>query len=145
MEIKIIFLENNTVQKVPLYATEGSAGFDLYSVDDIIIPPKEVSIIRTGISAEIPSGFEMQIRSRSGLAAKSKVFVLNAPGNIDSDYRGEICVILANFSDKDFEVLKGHRIAQAVIAKYEKADFNLVESLTNTERGDSGFGSSGIK
>ena len=120
-------------------------GFDLYSVDDIIIPPKEVSIIRTGISAEIPSGFEMQIRSRSGLAAKSKVFVLNAPGTIDSDYRGEICVILANFSDKDFEVLKGHRIAQAVIAKYEKADFNLVESLTNTERGDSGFGSSGIK
>ena len=143
MEIKIIFLENNTVQKVPLYATEGSAGFDLYSVDDIIIPPKEVSIIRTGISAEIPSGFEMQIRSRSGLAAKSKVFVLNAPGTIDSDYRGEIKICLVNLSNDPFTIKDGERIAQMVIACHETAQFVLVTKLSETERGEGGHGHTG--
>jgi len=144
-EIKIVFSENNEIKRLPVYATNGSAGFDLYSVEDLSIKPKDIAVVKTGISIEIPSGFEVQIRSRSGLAAKSKVFVLNSPGTIDSDYRGEVCVILANLSDNDFVISKGDRIAQAVLSKYEIAKFTLLDSLSETSRGANGFGSSGLK
>jgi dUTP pyrophosphatase len=145
IEVKTIFLENNNVQRLPVYATSGSAGFDFYSVEDALIKSKDVVVIKTGISLEIPQGFELQVRSRSGLAAKNKIFVLNAPGTIDSDYRGEVCIILANLSDQDFLVSKGDRIAQGVVSRYEKVQFTLSKSLSETDRGSNGFGSSGIK
>lgn len=131
---------------LPSYATTGSAGMDLHAAIEkqLIIPAGGIVMVPTGIAIALPSGFECQVRSRSGLAAKSGVFALNAPGTIDSDYRGEIKVILANFGKQDYIVQSQERIAQIVIAAYTIVEWNPVEELTETERGTGGFGSTGI-
>ena len=132
--------------ELPKYETNGSSGMDLSAniEKQIKIEPGKTSIIPTGISVSIPKNFEIQIRSRSGLAAKSQISVLNSPGTIDADYRGELKVILINLSNKTF-VERGTRIAQMVLCPIVKAKFKEVDSLDNTERGDGGFGSTGLK
>ena len=133
--------------ELPKYETNGSSGMDLSAniEKQIKIEPGKTSIIPTGISVSIPKNFEIQIRSRSGLAAKSHISVLNSPGTIDADYRGELKVILINFSNKTFVVDRGTRIAQMVLCPIVKARFKEVESLGETPRGSSGFGSTGTK
>ena len=133
--------------ELPRYETNGSSGMDLSAniEKQIEIEPGKTSIIPTGISVSIPKNFEIQIRSRSGLAAKNQISVLNSPGTIDADYRGEIKVILINLSDKVFVVEKGSRIAQMVLCPVIKATLKEVTELENTKRGSDGFGSTGIK
>ena len=133
--------------ELPKYETNGSSGMDLSANIDkqIKIEPGKTSIIPTGISVSIPKNFEIQIRSRSGLAAKSQISVLNSPGTIDADYRGELKVILINLSNKTFVVEGGARIAQMVLCTIVKAKFKEVESLDDTSRGAGGFGSTGLK
>ena len=132
---------------LPKYETEGSSGLDLsaYTDNQIKILPGKSEIISTGLAVAIPKNFEIQIRPRSGLAAKSQISVLNTPGTIDADYRGELKVILINLSDKVFVVEKGLRIAQMVLCPVVKAKLKEVTKLENTERGSGGFGSTGIK
>ena len=132
---------------LPKYETDGSSGLDLAANIDkqIKILPGKSEIIPTGLAVAIPKNFEIQIRPRSGLAAKSQISVLNTPGTIDSDYRGELKVILINLSDKVFVVEKGSRIAQMVLCPVVKATLKEVTELENTERGSGGFGSTGIK
>ena len=132
---------------MPVYATENSAGMDLKAVTDepIIIKPMQRQLVKTGLFIQLPVGYEAQIRPRSGLALKKGITVLNSPGTIDADYRGEIGVVLFNASDEDFVVNDGERIAQMVVAKYEKANFVNVDSLDDSERGDGGWGHSGVK
>ena len=132
---------------LPKYETEGSSGLDLAANTDkqIKILPGKSEIISTGLAVAIPKNFEIQIRPRSGLAAKSQISVLNTPGTIDADYRGELKVILINLSDKVFVVEKGLRIAQMVLCPVVKATLREVTKLENTERGSGGFGSTGIK
>ena len=132
---------------LPKYETEGSSGLDLaaYTDKQINILPGKSEIIPTGLAVAIPKNFEIQIRPRSGLAAKSQISVLNTPGTIDADYRGELKVILINLSDKVFVVEKGSRIAQMVLCPVVKATLKEVTELENTERGSGGFGSTGIK
>jgi dUTP pyrophosphatase len=132
---------------LPQYATEGSAGMDLCAAvaGDIAIQPGETVLIPTGFSIELPAGYEAQIRPRSGLAVKHQVGILNSPGTIDSDYRGEIKVILTNFGKNFFTVKKGDRIAQMVIGSYTKISWNEVDSLSETTRGAGGFGHTGTK
>ena len=144
--LKIKKLENSQGLALPKYETNGSAGMDLIaSIDeDIIIKSGEIKLIKTGIAIALEKGFEAQIRPRSGLALKNGITVLNTPGTIDSDYRGEICVILINHSKLDFVVSRGMRIAQMIIAKYEQAEIIEVENLDETIRGTSGFGSTGV-
>jgi dUTP pyrophosphatase len=144
--LKIKKLENFRELTLPKYETAGSAGMDLTaSIDeDIIIKSGEIKLIKTGIAIALEKGFEAQIRPRSGLALKNGITVLNTPGTIDSDYRGEICVILINHSKLDFIVSRGMRIAQMIIAKYEQAEIISVENLDETVRGSSGFGSTGV-
>lgn len=144
--LKIKKLENFRELTLPKYETAGSAGMDLTaSIDeDIIIKSGEIKLIKTGIAIALEKGFEAQIRPRSGLALKNGITVLNTPGTIDSDYRGEICVILINHSKLDFVVSRGMRIAQMIIAKYEQAEIITVENLDETIRGSSGFGSTGV-
>lgn len=130
---------------LPSYATTGSAGMDLYAAieEPLIIPAGGIVMVPTGIAIALPSGYECQVRSRSGLAAKSGIFALNAPGTIDSDYRGEIKVILANFGKQDYIVQSQERIAQIVIAEYAIVEWTPVDELTETKRGTGGFGSTG--
>lgn len=139
---------SDTFQTIPLptYATEGSAGMDVYATleEPMIIAAGAIAMIPTNLSIALPKGFECQVRSRSGLAAKNGIFALNAPGTIDSDYRGEIKVILANFGKENFEIKTGDRIAQLVIAQYEHIQWKEVVSLDETSRGDGGFGSTGV-
>ncbi len=144
VNIKIV---NNSYNPLPAYATTGSAGMDMRAniEQDITIQPLGRAIIPTGIYIQLPDGYEAQIRPRSGLAAKSGITVLNTPGTIDSDYRGEICAILVNLSDKAFTIHSGDRICQMVIARHEKAIFTEVDSLDDTERGEGGFGHTGTK
>lgn len=144
--LKIKKLENFRELTLPKYETAGSAGMDLTaSIDeDIIIKSGEIKLIKTGIAIALEKGFEAQIRPRSGLALKNGITVLNTPGTIDSDYRGEICVILINHAKLDFVVSRGMRIAQMIIAKYEQAEIIAVENLDETVRGSSGFGSTGV-
>lgn len=130
--------------QLPFYATEQSAGMDICSNAEVTLKRKERTLVPTGISISLPNGFEAQIRSRSGLAYKHGVYVLNAPGTIDADYRGEIFIIMANDSDTDFKIEKGMRIAQMVIAKYEKISWNVVDDLDTTTRQFGGFGSTGL-
>lgn len=132
---------------LPEYKTAGAAGADVkaFIKEDIIIKPGDVECVPTGLFLEIPNGYEIQIRPRSGLAATNKITVLNSPGTIDSDYRGEIKVILYNASDTEFVIHNGDRIAQMVLAPYVTAVFEPVESLEETERGDGGFGHTGTK
>lgn len=131
---------------IPEYKTAGAAGADIcaYLKESVIIPAGKSKMIPTGLFFEIPQGYEIQIRPRSGLAAKNGVTVLNTPGTIDSDYRGEICIILINLCENDFTVNNGDRIAQMVIAPVIQAEFQTAESLSQTERGKGGFGSTGV-
>ena len=142
MTIKII---NKSAHKLPEYETGASAGMDLCanSTETVILKPLERAIIKTGLFIELPVGVEAQVRPRSGLAAKHGITVLNSPGTVDADYRGEIGVILVNLSDTDFKIENGERIARLVIAKHERADWLEVEQLSDTARGEGGFGSTG--
>ena len=146
LEVKI--LDNGFGLPLPKYETEGAAGLDLFAATKenrkIIISPRKAEMIPTGIAISVPSGYEAQIRPRSGLAAKNGITVLNSPGTIDSDYRGEILVMLINHSNKDFEILRGMRIAQMVISKIEQFNLISVDELDTTDRGKDGFGSTGI-
>jgi dUTP pyrophosphatase len=128
---------------VPTYQTPGSAGADLCSVEDVEIPEGQTRVVSTGLAIEIPAGFEIQIRPRSGLAAKHSVTVLNTPGTIDSDYRGEVKVILINHGTRPFAITKGDRIAQMVIGRVFQAGFEEALELNQTLRGAGGFGSTG--
>jgi len=143
MKIKIKRLPNGKDLPLPEYKTSGSAGMDIVAAEDGYISKDETVMIHTGFALAIPAGYEVQIRSRSGLA-KHGVFVTNAPGTIDSDYRGEVCVLLTNISEKkDFYYYKGHRIAQMIVAPVVRAKLMLVDELSDTERGSGGFGSTG--
>ncbi|MBO7227345.1 MAG: dUTP diphosphatase [Bacteroidales bacterium] len=145
MKIKII---NKSHHQLPQYATALSAGMDIKAFlpeGSITLKPLQRTLIKTGLYMELPEGYEAQMRPRSGLALKKGITVLNTPGTIDADYRGEIGVILVNLSDQDFVVEDGERIAQMVIAKHEKAEWEQVEVLTETERGEGGFGHTGTK
>lgn len=144
MKIKIV---NKSNHPLPDYGTEASAGVDLRAniTDPITLKPLERTLVKTGLFIELPVGFEAQVRPRSGLAYKNGVTVLNTPGTIDADYRGEIGVILVNLSNENFTIENGERVAQIVIAKHEQADWELVEELSDTERGSGGFGSTGKK
>lgn len=141
VDVKIV-LEKGGV--VPKYQTSGSSGIDLHSTENIKIKHGCVALVSTGLKIEVPEGHEIQIRSRSGNALKKGLFVLNSPGTIDSDYRGFISVILANFSNKDEEVKVGDRIAQAILTEYRKMKINVVDSLSSSKRGDKGFGHTGF-
>ncbi len=143
MTIKII---NNSKHQTPNYETSASAGMDLRAniSESIVLKPLERTIIKTGLHIALPSGYEAQIRPRSGLAAKFGITVLNSPGTIDADYRGEIGVILANISNIEFTIKDGDRVAQMVIAKYEHTKWEEVNVLDETSRGEGGFGSTGI-
>ena len=144
MKIKII---NKSTHALPHYETIASAGMDLRAniTKSIILKPLERTIVKTGLFIELPIGTEAQVRPRSGLAAKKGITVLNAPGTIDADYRGEIGVILVNLSNEDFAIENGERIAQLVIAKHERADWEEVTELSETSRGEGGFGSTGTR
>ena len=141
--IKLKVKKLNKLAEIPQYQTQEAAGFDLHSVEDVVIAPNERKLIGTGLSFEIPKGYEIQIRPRSGLAYKHGITVLNSPGTIDSDYRGEIKALLINHSNESFEIKVGERIAQAVIQEVIQATFEEVEELNDTTRGNKGFGSTG--
>lgn len=142
MEIKII---NKSTNPLPKYATEFSAGLDLFAFiqDSIVLKPMERKLIPTGIFIELPENFEAQVRPRSGLAIKYGITVLNSPGTIDADYRGEIKVILINLSKSDFTINNGERIAQLIVNKYQRISWLEVDELVDTERSDGGFGHTG--
>ena len=144
MTINII---NRSGHALPNYETIASAGMDLRAniEEPITLSPLGRAIVKTGLFIELPIGYEAQVRPRSGLAAKKGVTVLNSPGTIDADYRGEIGVILVNLSNEPFTIENGERIAQLIIAKHERAEWNEVEALTETARGEGGFGSTGVK
>jgi len=142
MKIKII---NKSKHELPAYSTVASAGMDLRAnlLEDINLLPMQRVMVPTGLYLEIPVGYEAQIRPRSGLAIKKGVTVLNSPGTIDADYRGEVCIILVNLSEDNFVIKDGERICQMVIARHEKAEWVQVDSLEETERGAGGFGHTG--
>ena len=144
MNVQII---NKSKHAIPAYETEQSAGMDLRANinEPITLKPLERAIIKTGLFIALPTGFEAQVRPRSGLAAKKGITVLNSPGTVDADYRGEIGVILVNLSNEDFIVQDGERVAQLVIAKHERVTWEEVDVLNETERGAGGFGSTGVK
>ena len=143
MKVKIV---NKSLFKLPSYETKGSAGVDLqaYVESPIVLKPLERTLVPTGISIELPEGYEAQVRARSGLAIKHGISLVNGIGTIDSDYRGEIKVILINLGDKEFTINSGDRIAQMVFIRHEQAEFELVEELNETERGSGGFGHTGV-
>ena len=144
MIVKVINKSNNPL---PEYSTPQSAGFDLRAnLDNIeILKPGERKLVGTGLFIALEPGYEAQVRPRSGLALKKGITVLNAPGTVDADYRGEVGVILYNASNEDFEIVPGERIAQMVIAKYERIDWEQTETLDETERGAGGYGHTGVK
>ncbi|MFT5761475.1 MAG: dUTP pyrophosphatase [Polaribacter sp.] len=143
MNVQII---NKSKHQTPNYETEGSAGMDLRANlnEPVVLQPLERAIVKTGLFIALPIGFEAQVRPRSGLAAKKGITVLNSPGTVDADYRGEIGVILVNLSNEDFIINDGERIAQLVIAKHERVNWQEVNILSETERGAGGFGSTGV-
>ncbi len=147
MDLHIKISKINEDAHIPEYKTQGSSGMDLYSVDDVNIEAYKAALISTGLIIEIPDGYEGQVRPRSGMALKSQLTVLNSPGTIDSDYRGEIKIILFNANDKAIKINKGDRIAQLVIMPVIHAKFEVVDSceLTESKRGAGGFGSTGNK
>lgn len=144
MKVKII---NQSKHALPTYETEASAGLDVRAniEESIELKPLERVLVKTGLFMEIPVGYECQVRPRSGLALKKGISVLNAPGTIDADYRGEVGVILINLSNESFQIENGERIAQLVFAKVEQAEWMGVEVLSETDRGAGGFGSTGVK
>jgi len=143
MKVKVI---NKSKHALPNYETIASAGMDLRAnIDEsIVLKPLERAVVKTGIFMELPIGYEAQVRPRSGLAAKKGISVLNSPGTIDADYRGEVGVILVNLSNEEFEVKDGERIAQMVVAKHEQIEWVEVEELESSDRGAGGFGSTGV-
>lgn len=140
MKVKVINKSNN---KLPQYETKGSAGLDLASAETKILYGNSSILVKTGLFLEIPEGYEAQIRPRSGLAVKHMVTVLNSPGTIDCDYRGEIGIVLINHSRVDFPIKEGDRVAQMVFAKVEQAEFEVEKELSETDRGEGGFGHTG--
>lgn len=144
MNIKKISEEFNDIP-LPLYATEGSSGMDVRAAidDDVVLEAGKVELISTNLIVEIPEGFEIQVRPRSGLAAKNGIGLLNSPGTIDSDYRGEVKIILFNFSKEDFVIKRGDRIAQLILSKFYRAELNQTENLSSSSRGEGGFGHTG--
>lgn len=144
MQIKII---NKSQHPLPNYETNASAGMDLRAnlTESITLKPLERTLVKTGLFIELPIGYEAQVRPRSGLAYKKGITVLNSPGTVDADYRGEIGVILVNLSNEDFVIESGERIAQLIIAKHERAEWQETIALTETSRGEGGFGSTGVK
>ena len=142
----IVELLNKSKHPTPSYETKQSAGMDLRANLDepIVLKPLQRAIVKTGLFMALPTGYEAQVRPRSGLAAKKGITVLNTPGTIDADYRGEVGVILVNLSNEDFEVKDGERIAQLVIAKHEQIEWVRVSELNETDRGTGGFGSTGV-
>jgi dUTP pyrophosphatase len=146
IKIRITRLRENEDLPLPTYATEGSAGMDLFAdvENEITIKPGEIAIVPTGIAIELPPGYEAQIRPRSGLAINYGITLLNTPGTIDSDYRGEIKVILINLGKNDFIVKRGDRIAQMIVSKYAKVVWEETKELNKTKRGEGGFGHTGI-
>lgn len=144
IKIKVV---NKGNQQLPEYATPLSAGMDLRANigEDIVLKPMERRLIPTGLHIALPEGYEAQVRPRSGLALKHGITVLNSPGTIDADYRGEICVLLINLSDKDVTITDGERIAQMVIARHEQGEFVIVDELDTTLRGEGGYGHTGVK
>lgn len=148
IEIRIQHISENFLDiQLPEYATEGSSGLDLRAAveNDVIIPKGKVSLVPTNLRVEIPHGYEIQVRPRSGLAAKHGIGVLNSPGTIDSDYRGEVKVILFNFGEEDFVIKRGDRIAQMVLSKVYLADLKVTDDLNTSQRGEGGFGHTGTK
>lgn len=147
METEIKIINRSGFSDLPFYATAGAAGMDLRAanVEQIIIEPLARKLIPTGLFLEIPQGLEMQIRPRSGLAFKHGITVLNSPGTIDADYRGEVCVLLINLSNIPFTVERGERIAQAVVARHERVVWSETDTLADSSRGQGGFGSTGTK
>ena len=143
MKVQII---NKSKHQIPAYETEQSAGMDLRAnIDEsITLKPLERAIVKTGLFIALPPDFEAQVRPRSGLAAKKGITVLNSPGTVDADYRGEIGVILVNLSNEDFVIQDGERVAQLVIAKHERVTWEEVDVLNETQRGAGGFGSTGV-
>ena len=133
--------------RIPKYATSGSAGFDIsaYLPEPFLLKAGERALIPTGLFMELPPGYEAQVRARSGLAIKNGIGLVNGIGTIDSDYRGELCVPMINWSDTDFLIHDGDRIAQVVVNRYETAEIELVEELNETERGEGGFGHTGVR
>ena len=144
MKVNIV---NKSKHELPRYATSQSAGMDLRAnlEEPILLKPLQRTLVKTGLFMELPIGYEAQVRPRSGLAFKKGITVLNSPGTIDADYRGEISVILVNLSDEEFVIEDGERVAQMVIAKHEQADWEVVVELVETKRGAGGFGSTGVK
>lgn len=144
MKVQII---NKSHHQLPQYATPQSAGVDLRANlnEPITLKPLQRALVPTGLYIALPPGFEAQVRPRSGLAIKKGITVLNSPGTIDADYRGEICIILVNLSEEPFVINDGERVAQMVIARHEQADFVVVEELDQTERGEGGYGHTGVK
>jgi len=144
MKINII---NKSKHPLPSYSTAASAGMDLRANlnEEIVLKPLERKLITTGLSIELPLGYEAQIRPRSGLAYKHGISIVNSPGTIDADYRGEIGILLVNLSNEDFTIKDGERIAQMIIAKHETVEFIAVESLSETVRGAGGYGHTGVK
>ena len=141
MQLKVKKIHEDA--KIPAYAHKGDSGMDLYSVEEIVLQPGETKLVKTGLQIAVPKGFEVQVRPKSGLAAKFGITVLNTPGTVDSGYRGEVMVILVNHGKEEYKVEKGKKIAQMVIAKVEEAKIEVVENLDNTTRKDGGFGSTG--
>jgi len=131
---------------VPTYATQGAAGMDIYALIDgeLTIPPGMTRLIPTGFRIELPAGYEAQIRPRSGLAIKHNIGIMNSPGTIDSDYRGEVKIIVTNFGGESFTIKDGDRIAQMIIARYERVSWVVSEELKESQRGEGGFGSTGL-
>ena len=144
MQVKIV---NRSPYPLPQYATALSAGLDLKAnlSEPVTLGPLERALVPTGLFIALPEGYEAQVRPRSGLAAKHGITVLNSPGTIDADYRGEVCVILVNLSNEPFEIVPGERIAQLVVAAFEQVQWESVDVLDDTERGTGGFGSTGRK
>lgn len=142
MKIRVI---NRSKHELPAYSTDSSAGMDIRANIDneIVLKPQDRVLVKTGLFLEMPAGYEAQMRPRSGLAINKGVTILNSPGTIDADYRGEVCIILINFSNENFVIKDGERICQMVITKHEKAEWIKVDSLLETERGAGGFGHTG--
>ncbi len=143
MKVKIV---NKSDLPLPVYKTKGASGVDLQAniKEEITLKPSERQLIPTGLYMEIPEGYEAQVRARSGLAIKHGITLINSVGTIDSDYRGELCVPLVNLGTEDFVIKHGDRIAQMIFAKYESVEWELADSVEDTERGTGGFGSTGL-
>lgn len=144
MNPKIEIKKLNSLAVVPSYQSAQAAGFDLHAIADQVVFAGKSALVKTGLAIALPVGYELQVRPRSGLALKHSITVLNSPGTVDSDYRGELMVILINHGENDFAIKQGDRIAQAVLKEVIQASFEVVEELNSTERGTKGFGSTGI-